>query len=491
MHSASLLVCTQGTLMAVLICGLGLWATLVLSARSILSESILNFPLVIVMGIALIMIFILICAHFRSLLNEFATGFYMLEVLLFATIPLLSSVIISWFLCVEIPFLDLSFCFSTVYFAYTLWLGMPRRSSHPSSFTSSFHERSHMLTMPRNVLMAVYAVPVIFTPLLHLALCHNVLVISSSRISGIVISILFPLLLMTTCLENHTGYWREEDTATLLKYITNVKLICSALLFVLVQSHPVLDDLKKLSNLPASYSSALLCGIAMLMALVVYLHRMILIQFKGKRSGLDDCTLVDNIVVTMTGLYVFSSMCAGCCGALFAIFLGLSPFATFLAFEGAMAANNFYRYSSSNRPKSLMSFIFTYGIPVLLMIFAARVVLFNFLYKTIVLTVFQLDFELFPMSMMEFCSGLDQLVVFAVSVPTIVKALSDTLESRGASKVLLPVGVSGLSGQEHVPNRVLRFLLNILFPFLLIKFNIFMMLAELVVREQVREINRY
>ena len=469
--------------MAVLICGLGVWATLVLSARSMLSESIFNFPLVIVMGILLLMIFFVICAHFRSLLNEFAAGFYLIEVLLFATIPILSSAIISWFLCVEIPSIDLSFCFSSVYFAYTLWLGMPRRSSHPSSFTSTSYEQTTVFILPRNVLIAVYAVPVLFTPLLHIALCHNVLVDSLSRLSGVIISFLFPLLLMMICLENHTGYWEEKDLDILLRRVSNVKMTCSAILFFLLQTHPMLDDLKKLSDLPASMSSAILCGIAVLMALVIYLHRTILIQFRAKRSQQADFTGAR--LEDMTGLYVFSSMCAGCCGALFAVFLGLSPLAIFLAFEGAMTANNFYRYSSSSKPKSLTDFSVTYGIPVLFMIFAARVVLFNFLYRTIVLTVFQLDFSLFPMSMLEFCSGLDQLVVFAVSVPTIVKALSDTLENRRPTDLLLPVGTSSNPSEKHLSNRILRFVLNILFPFLLIKFNIFVMVAELIVREQV------
>ena len=112
--------------MSVLVSGLGLWATMVLSARMMLSESILNFPLVVVMGVSLISIFIIICAHFKSLLIEFENSFYFGEVVLFATTPLLSSVIISWFLCVEIPTLDLSFCFSTCYLLNTLWLIAPR-----------------------------------------------------------------------------------------------------------------------------------------------------------------------------------------------------------------------------------------------------------------------------------------------------------------------------------------------------------------------------
>ena len=126
----------EGTLISILVTGLGLWSTVVWSARLILSESMFNFSVVIVMGVLLFEVFIVICAQFRSLLTEFDSLFYFLEMQMFATIPLLCSTIITWFICVEIPSLDFPLCFSTSYFLYVMWVCQPRRSSHPRSLSN-------------------------------------------------------------------------------------------------------------------------------------------------------------------------------------------------------------------------------------------------------------------------------------------------------------------------------------------------------------------
>ena len=126
----------EGTLISILVTGLGLWSTVVWSARLILSESMFNFSVVIVMGVLLFQVFIVICAQFRSLLTEFDSLFYFLEMQMFATMPLLCSATITWFICVEIPSLDFPLCFSTTYFLYVMWMCQPRRSSHPRSLSN-------------------------------------------------------------------------------------------------------------------------------------------------------------------------------------------------------------------------------------------------------------------------------------------------------------------------------------------------------------------
>jgi hypothetical protein len=180
-----------------MVTGLGLWSTVVWSARLILSESIFNFSLVIVMGMLLFEVFILICASFRSILTEFDSLFYFMEVVLFATMPLLCTVIITWFACVEMPSLDLPLCFSTTYFLYTMWLGKPRRSSHPMALNNRRIGLTGepALALPRKVLMVVYGVPVVMSFFLHLALHHNVLLDHTwTRTAGLFISVLSPVM---------------------------------------------------------------------------------------------------------------------------------------------------------------------------------------------------------------------------------------------------------------------------------------------------------
>jgi hypothetical protein len=223
----------EGTLMSILITGLGLWATFVWSARMMLSESVVNFPLIMVMGMILLGIFLIICTHFKSLLFEFETAFYFIEVMLFATIPLMSSVVISWFLCVEIPSLDLSLCFCTTYFLYVLWLGIPRKSSHSNS--TSERENGLLYAVPLEVMKMVYLVPVILSPILHIALHHNVLFDSFSRLSGLLIAILTPSLYMLICHERQIGYQTTKDIPKVIKAIGVLKSLCTTLLFVCMQ----------------------------------------------------------------------------------------------------------------------------------------------------------------------------------------------------------------------------------------------------------------
>ena len=180
-----------------LVTGLGMWSTVVWSARMILSESALNFSLVIVMGALLCEVFVVVCASFRSLLNEFDSLFYFLEVVLFATVPLLNTAIVTWFLCVEVPSLDFPLCFSTVYFLYVSWLARPRRASHPAAAGNPRvgPVGEPMLALPRNVLMLVYAMPVVLSFTLHAAVHHNVLLEHSwTRAAGLLISALSPLM---------------------------------------------------------------------------------------------------------------------------------------------------------------------------------------------------------------------------------------------------------------------------------------------------------
>lgn len=472
--------------MAVLISGLGLWATMVLSARMMLSESILNFPLIVVMGLSLIAIFIIICAHFKSLLIEFENSFYFGEVVLFATTPLLSSVVISWFLCVEIPTLNLSFCFSTCYLLNTLWLLAPRPSSHPSSVTANSFEKTNVFAVPRKVVAAVYTIPLILSPVLHIALTHHVALDSWKRLGGLSVSFLYPLLCMLVCAEQQIDYWQDDNVQAILKTISNTKLGASAVLFFFLQNHPVLDDLKSLSRMPESQASAVLCGAALLGTITLYLHRYIQIKCSQELHSmkLDDTS--DKLVSSLLGPYLLSSLTAGLCGLLVIVFFGMARNSSLLGFFGAIFASDFYRFSKNYKWDSLRSIVGTF-MAILFTVITVRVLLLDFLFKTIIYMTFTLDWAPSPMTMTGYCGRICDVFTLAVAAPTLAMGLNDHLsDQKGPLKgLILPVGVPASSS---VSPWILR--LNSVkasaFSFLLILFTVQLTTAELIIREQVQ-----
>lgn len=262
----------EGTLLAVLISGLGLWATMVWSARIMLAESFLNFPLIIVMGILLIGIFMIICGHFKSLLDEFENSFYFAEVLLFSSIPLLSSVVITWFLCVEFPYIDLSLCFSTVYFLYILWICKPRFSSHPSAIETI--AEIPIYTIPTNIMTVIYTIPVILSPLFYIILHHNVLFDSYYRMNNFLSSILSPLLYMIICIEYQLEYYPMSEHKKIANSLSMNKMIFSILLFLCTINHPLLTDLKTVSGIGEPMVTFIIILAGIFGFLAIYIHRL-------------------------------------------------------------------------------------------------------------------------------------------------------------------------------------------------------------------------
>lgn len=235
-----------------------------------LAASVLNFSLVVTMGIILIAIFIIILSKFKSLLIEFEYTFYYLEMLLFSIIPLLSSVIITWFLCVEIPSLDMSICFSTIYFVYIYTLATPRYSSHPSALIPTV---SPIYTISLKVIKAMYDLPVVLSLVLHIAFHHNVLLDSWDRFLHVMISFLLPILYTIVAMESQMKYWPHKEITEMVQALGRYKLIVSFFLFYCLQDHPILDDLKTFSGFSNMTSSFLMLISAIQGSLAVYIHR--------------------------------------------------------------------------------------------------------------------------------------------------------------------------------------------------------------------------
>lgn len=480
--------------MSALVCGLGLWATMVLSARMMLSESILNFPLIIVMGVVLMAIFLVICGHFKSLLIEFESSFYFIEVILFAIIPLLSSVIISWFLCVEIPSLSLPFCFSTCYSLYTVWLVAPRGSSHPSSATANSFEKTLVFALPFAVAKAVYAIPVIVSPLLYIALCHNVTLTSTRRLADIAVTCLYPLLCMLMCAEQHIDYRNnldENDRKRVKLSLSDQKLAISALLFLFLQNHPVLDDLKSLSGLPKSLASMFLCGAALLGSVAVYLHRYIVITSKDEMDRIKVGDSSDGIATRLSmriALPNFAfSVAAGLTGECIFLFLGYNHSSLLLGFAGGIFFTDFYRFSSNYKWTSIRSIALTY-FAILVTIIAVRFMLLDFLFRTVIYMTFSLDWLPNPMTMPAYCGRICDLFSLAATAPTFAMGLNDhVVDSKSDSRgLILPVGAPSPSTSPRGNWTHCNTVKGLSFSMLLLAFTFSLSSAELVIREQVQ-----
>ena len=250
----------EGSLMIVLITAFGMWTSLVWAAREILKQSMYNFSILIVMGVLLGYAFLTLASFFRSVRNEFESSFAFLESLMVATIPLIASVLITWFTCTELPELDLPTVFSTSYFVYVLLLCNPAYPSQKSKALS-----------PKMVL-AVYAVPVYFAPFVHGATNHHALyrsvrIGSLHQLGDLAASALYPLLLMTIAAEQHTGYYTQGRPNNISTVVGVTKLIAFCGLLLSMQSHPYFAELKAASSLGEPYITLVYMAIAVLTGL--------------------------------------------------------------------------------------------------------------------------------------------------------------------------------------------------------------------------------
>ena len=263
----------EGTYMTLILTTFVLWISLVWAARLLLLENRWNISLVLTMGILLFLTVITMSSQFQNLLKEFSGLFYFLETFIFAVVPLVASVIVTWFLCVEVPMLDISFCFSLVYFCYMVYLGRPRVSSFPysGSYAKDLKVRHTCFVLNGSLIKAMSSIPVVMGPLLAVAVKANSLY--SIQLTDFAFSFLFPFFLMLMIFDQFRAYFPlEEQNASMLNSSSS-KVISAAMLFVCVQGHPLFADLKAFSTLSDPLASAALCGAVMLCIVGVGIHR--------------------------------------------------------------------------------------------------------------------------------------------------------------------------------------------------------------------------
>lgn len=193
----------EATVLCVVVALMGVWGTLLYSARHLLEESLMNVPMLIVLSLVLLLVLFSVAGMFRGLRLEFDSLFYFMETFLFAVIPLVNASVVSWFVSVEFPMMDLGFTFCTCYYLFLVVLAFPRMCSHPMSSHRNKTANKFVLSFP--VLYSMYAVPVVMSPILYLSLHHNVSMTSMHRLVGMVVAFFYPILLVILAAERHTG----------------------------------------------------------------------------------------------------------------------------------------------------------------------------------------------------------------------------------------------------------------------------------------------
>ena len=190
----------------------------------------------------------------------------MAEKVLFATLPLLSTCILTWFLCIEIPVLDLSLCFSTIYFIHIYFLGKPR--SH--QLYSISHSSIHILNS--KIMIQLYALPIVISIILHIVIHHNVLSSTFTMLNNLMISILVPTILMIICFEHHIEYWPSRIESMTIYYCHISKSIAILLFLICLQNHSFFYDLKIYSGVKEPYVSMIFILAIICTTFTIYVH---------------------------------------------------------------------------------------------------------------------------------------------------------------------------------------------------------------------------
>jgi hypothetical protein len=224
------------------------------------------------------LVFLALAGQFRALRLEFESSFYFAETILMAVTPLVSSTILTWFIAVEFPSLDLSFAFSVCHFLFVQLLLHPRPTSHPniakSSLITHWGGGPYVLSLP--MVVAVYLTPVIICPALHITMHHAVAMSSSlHQLFHFGLSCLFPVLTVILSAERQLLYWPEAERPILASVLFLLKVIVLAGLALCLQTNELLEDLKDFSGLQEPYASLVLLSVVLLLLGALILHRLL------------------------------------------------------------------------------------------------------------------------------------------------------------------------------------------------------------------------
>ena len=264
----------EATVLCVVVALMGVWGTLLYSARHLLEESLMNVALFMVLSIVLLLVFFGVGGMFRGLRIEFDGVFYFMETFMFAVIPLINSSVVSWFVSVEFPMMDLGLTFCSCYYLFLVVLAYPRVCSHPMN--SQKNKKANKFVLPFPVLYSMYIVPIVMSPILYLSLHHNVSMTSINRLVGMVVAVFYPIVLVILAAERHTDYYPEESRKAVSNFLFIGKVFSALGMVILLQSHDIIEEIKFFSGLAepfASLSIIFSAGLLLLSALLKNLKK--------------------------------------------------------------------------------------------------------------------------------------------------------------------------------------------------------------------------
>ena len=448
------------------------------------------------MGVLLFYCYIIAMSQFRSLRSEFDSAFYFFEQVIFATLPLFASVILSWFICVEIPdVVDMSICFSTIYYLYSLVLLHPRLSSHPNIAINAVQAASDQgsnskpalpYVLHTNVVKAVYMVPVVLCPVVYISMHYNILTYGNfAQFISLFMSLILPVLYMTLLIEQQLQYFpslysanKEKLNKTLLSTLGTLKLVIAMLLFICVQDHPLFDDIKSFSGFDEDVASAAICFMMLLLMFAVFVYRTASSSdAKYGNSAFDfyspaQVSFMEDMKKDHGIANVFVTICLCLAALTGGTLLRASWFGLTCCCAWAVSAAELYQLKNpAESPRRLRSF---YALAAIMGLSASSVS-FSFTYETLYFLrfTFRGDVTSLPISIQSFCKLFAAAMFLASIVPPIAIVFRSGALQR-ASLLLPSSGASDGNSSAHLKT----------FSFLF-QFCVFVFMAmELLIREQ-------
>lgn len=215
------------------------------SISSELSRSWLHFSLLPVYGTVLAMVFLHSLTYFAFYVREFNKLIHFMHQIMFASLPLLSASVLSLYLCDQMEALELSACFTAIYYLYAHVLCWPRtvlvldtvRSTNRVGRTDVAVERP---LLPAQLLRTVACLPILFSTATHIAMHHSFIMRGSVSALAALQALLLPLIGANVILKNlHMAPAGADAMLT----------VCCGIYALTFIRHPMFDDLRHFGSL--------------------------------------------------------------------------------------------------------------------------------------------------------------------------------------------------------------------------------------------------